>query len=165
MKIISPSPLYLARRQLEVYWRKCKAVPGGTDINANNQVVDLQNFLEGFYNLVDPTKVTEIFTLRKNQNTGTGLTLHGMLGKSTGTLAGGAEWRLADTYGISLPSAAAAISADNVALTYAPCSIIVVLSVNDNPSTCPRPGGATRRCGASREWARNWSQQEKLRIR
>src|SRR5262245_28784144 len=93
MKIISLSPLYLARRQLEVYWRKCKSVSGGTDVNTNNEIVYLQNFLEGFYNMLDPTKVVELFTFRKNQNTGIGTTLSGILGRASGMLEGSATWR------------------------------------------------------------------------
>jgi hypothetical protein len=135
--IISPSPLYRARRELEIYWRKVKAT--GTDINAlatGYSIVALQQFLEGFYNIVDPDKVTEIFTFRKNQNAGTTTDVYGLRGKFNGTLGGSADYRSGDDFGVNLPDDTAEIAAPGMSLSYAPCSIIQVLSINNNSSRC-----------------------------
>jgi hypothetical protein len=98
----------------------------------NNEIVKLQTFLEGFYNVVDPSKVLEIFSLRKNQNTGTGTTLFGMTGRSVGTFAGATlpTWNTdGNSSGVHFGNIASAINATNILLPVAPVSIIAVIRI------------------------------------
>jgi hypothetical protein len=86
----SGSPRRLAQRDTEAYWRRLLAL-GGTDINANDEVQNVQEFLAGVYQITSQNGAN-IWALRSSQNVGTGSTAIPLVGGSRATLINGPTW-------------------------------------------------------------------------
>jgi hypothetical protein len=86
----SGSPRRLAQRDTEAYWRRLLAL-GGTDINANDEVQNVQDFLAGVYDFAGRDAARVISPLRQSQNVGTGSAALNIVGPNI-TLVGGPTW-------------------------------------------------------------------------
>jgi hypothetical protein len=84
------SPRRLAQRDTEAYWRRLLGI-GGTDINANDEVKNVEVFLDGLYNIAPRSAWPMVSTFRSGQNAGSG-TVALSIAPMRHTLVNGPTW-------------------------------------------------------------------------
>jgi hypothetical protein len=85
----SGSPRRLAQRDTEAYWRRLLAL-GGTDINSNDEVQNVQGFLDSAFSILGPEAL--VIPGRAAQNMGTGAIVLANRAEFRGTLTNGPTW-------------------------------------------------------------------------